>query len=144
MEKIISTLTSGVHFETAIRDHTIMVDGPAQVGGKNAGPTPPELVAAALGTCVGIYAVMFCQKHGISTEGMTIETEWEKAENPQRIGRMAVKVALPAGIPADKYDGFMKTVEQCMVHNTLCHMPEISVDLAEPVAVGGGCCCCRK
>jgi uncharacterized OsmC-like protein len=145
METMISKLTGGVRFETGIRAHTLVVDGPANLGGKDDGPNPPELVVAALGTCVGVYAVMFCNKHQISTEGMTIETSWEKAaDSPSRIGAIHVKVELPAGVPEDKYEAFMKTVNQCMVHNTLHMAPSVQIGLKEPVVVGdGGCCSCQ-
>ena len=139
MSSITCKLTSGARFATQIRDHTLIVDGPAAIGGEDAGPTPPELVVASLGSCVGMYAIMFCKKHGISTEGMVITTDWEKVENPSRIGSMKVSVELPAGIPEEKFGAFMKTVEQCMVHNTFCNMPAIEINLVEPAATGGCC-----
>ncbi len=101
------------------------------MGGADAGPMPPELVATALGTCVGIYAVAFCNKHSISTKGMVIHTEWEKVPDPVRIGSMSVGVELPAGIPDEKYEAFMRTIQECMVHNTLCQLPQITLCLSD-------------
>jgi len=129
--KITSKLLSGQCFESDIRGHKLIVDVPQAMGGTDAGPMPPELVATALGTCIGIYAVAFCNKHNISTDGMVINTEWEKVADPARIGSMHVCVDLPAGIPADKYEGFMRTVQECMVHNTFCQMPQITLCLGK-------------
>jgi putative redox protein len=140
MGTVTCKLTGGACFETQIREHTVIIDGPASVGGGNCGPTPPEMMVAALGSCVGVYALIFCQKHGISAEGLVVTTDWEKAESPARIGRMTVEIVLPAGVPAEKHTAFMKTVEQCLVHNTFHHMPEIQIGLAEPIAAGGCCC----
>jgi putative redox protein len=133
----------GLRFETQIRDYTLQITSPPSVGGENVGPTPPELMVAALGSCVGVYALLFCHKHSISTEGLTVSTDWEKAEHPARIGRMTVSIDLPAGIPTEQHEAFMKTVEACLVHNTFHHTPEITIALTEPAAANG-CCCCGK
>ncbi|HOF87456.1 MAG TPA: OsmC family protein [Armatimonadota bacterium] len=127
--KITSRFMSGQRFASDIRGHTVITDVTREMGGTDAGPMPPELVATALGTCVGIYAVAFCQKHGIAAEGMVVHTEWEKVPNPDRIGRMRVCVEVPAGIPEHKHAAFMRTVQECMVHNTLCQMPQVTLCL---------------
>lgn len=132
--RITSRLTGGLRFESDIRGHQVIVDLPEENGGTDTGAMPPELLATALGTCVGVYAVQFCMKHEISTEGMVIHTDWDKAKNPSRIGAMAVTIQLPAGIPEEKHEAFMKTVHQCMVHNTLCNTPEMAITLEEKVA----------
>jgi radical SAM superfamily enzyme len=49
--------------------------------------------------------------------------------NPTRIGNIDIKVHLPAGIPEEKYDAFMATVKQCLVHNTFCSCPLITMTL---------------
>jgi len=134
--RITSTFTGGVSFISDIRGHQITVDVPRELGGVDAGPMPPELLATALGTCVGIYAAQFCVKHNISTEGLQIHTDWTKVTDPTRIGSLAVTVELPAGVPAEKYGAFMKTVEQCMVHNTFHHLPDISINVADLTLAG--------
>ena len=103
------------------------------MGGSDTGPMPPELVVTALGTCVGIYAVRFCKKHDISTEGLTVHTDWVKGADPVRIASMSVIIDLPAGIPEEKFEAFMRTVEQCMIHNTFCQIPQIEINLTESV-----------
>lgn len=127
--RITSRLTGGFRFVSDIRGHEVVVDNTVESGGTDTGPTPPELVAVALGTCVGIYAVNFCKKHHISTDEMVIHTDWDKSTDPVRIGAMAVTVILPAGVPEDKRDAFMATVRKCLVHNTLCQSPELAITL---------------
>jgi len=132
--RITSKLSGGeLRFETEIRGHTIVVDLPEDSGGTNTGAMPPELFVTALGTCVGVYAVNFCKKHNISTDGLVVHTDWNKATGPARISDMSVSIELPAGVPQEKYPAFMKTVEQCMVHNTLCEIPKVDIKLLEPV-----------
>lgn len=129
--RIESKLIGGMQFESDIRGHKVLVDVPPESGGADEGPMPPELVVTALGTCVGIYAVNFCKKHQIDPTGMLVHTDWNKLTDPSRIGSMSVEVEIPAGIPEEKLPAFMKTIEQCMVHNSFCSCPLISLSLTE-------------
>ena len=123
-----SKLISGVRFDTDIHGCNVIMDGNGVEG-----PSPPEVVAAALAACVGIYAANFCRKHGISTDGLAVHADWEKATLPARIGKVEITIDLPAGVPAAHYEAFMKTVEACLVHNSFKHPPEISMRLSEMV-----------
>ncbi|MHB0938215.1 MAG: OsmC family protein [Armatimonadota bacterium] len=132
--RITSKLTGGeLRFESEVRGHTMIVDQPAESGGDDTGPTPPELFVTALGTCVGVYAVHFCKKHSISTEGLVVHTDWNKATGPARLSDMSVSIELPAGVPDEKLGAFMKTVEQCLIHNTICHTSHVDIKLLQPV-----------
>ena len=121
---VTSRLVNGLAFENEIREFTVLMDGNADVA-----PSPPELVVGALASCVGIYAASYCQKHGIATEGMVVHADWEKAVNPGRIGKIAISIDLPAGIPEEKFPSFMRTVEQCMVQNTFNYPPAVTMTL---------------
>lgn len=132
--RITSKLTGGkLRFETEVRGHTMIVDQPAESGGDDTGPTPPELFVTALGTCVGVYAVHFCKKHKISSDGLVVHTDWNKATGPTRLADLSVSIELPAGVPEEKYEAFMRTVEQCLIHNTICYTSHVEIKLLEPV-----------
>ena len=128
--RITSKYINKRRFESEIRGHTLVVDQPLDSGGDDAGPTPPELLVASLGTCVGVYALFYCEKHGISTEGLVVHADWEKAQRPARVGKIAVTIELPAGIAPEHHTAFMRTMEQCLVHNTLHQPPQITIELA--------------
>jgi len=131
MPRITSRNTGHYRFENTIRNHTLIVDQPIGSGGTDEGPTPLELLATSLGTCVGIYAVFFCEKYNIATEGMVVHTDFDKTNNPARVGKLAITIELPAGVPRDKTHAFMETVHRCLIHNTLCNTPEITMALDE-------------
>ncbi len=133
MPRITTKLHGRYRFENAMRSHTLVVDQPLSSNGTDEGPTPPELLVTALGTCAGVYAVFFCEKHGISTEGLTVYTDYEKMNNPARIGKMDITIELPAGIPAELEEAFWHTVHACLIHNTFTTPPEVTMTLAAPV-----------
>jgi putative redox protein len=115
-------------FKVNCRDHEIVTDLPA-AGSKDAGPTPPELFIASLGSCIGIYVVDYCKRHNVPYKGMTVELGWEDAKAPLRIGSIVARVEMPEGIPQEHYEKLRRVAEMCKIHNTLTHTPSIKMIL---------------
>lgn len=122
--------SGGYKFRARARSHEIVSDQPAEKHGEDTGPTPPELFISSLGTCIGVYAVFFAEKHPeISLEGMKVEMEWERSDNPARIGTIRAKVTLPGGVPERFRDALHRSVEACLIHNTITHPPRVEIGL---------------
>ena len=122
------TYNSGMRFDAQTHSHTIIVDQPKSDGGQDAGPTPPELFVASLGTCIGVYALWFCQKRKIPYEGMKIAINWSKSTTPPaRIDLIEAKIELPQGCPEEHKKHFIESVEKCLVHNSIMQAPEIEI-----------------
>jgi putative redox protein len=58
-----------------IRDFTLAVDEPPLIGGADTGPTPVELVLAALGTCQEIVFATYARVLGIPLDGVAVNAE---------------------------------------------------------------------
>jgi len=58
-----------------LREHTLTVDEPKGIGGSDRGPTPVELVLAALGTCQEITYRAFATAMGIALDGVSAKVE---------------------------------------------------------------------
>jgi putative redox protein len=64
--------------------HWVMMDGPAQFGGSDAGSRPKELVLLALGGCTGSDVAMILQKKRVPFEDLEIRLSANVAEeHPQ-------------------------------------------------------------
>lgn len=120
---------SGMRFIAETRGHRITADLPAEKGGTDQGMTPPELLAASLGTCIGVYVVSYCQSVGIDTTGLTVDVQSEMAASPARVGQMHAVVTVPGGIPEDRRSAVMKVAHNCLIHQTLCNMPDMTIEL---------------
>jgi putative redox protein len=131
MKPITVTWDGGVRFTADIRGHTITVDQPLQAGGQDAGPTPLELVPAALGTCVALFVQQFLATRSLDATGLEVQVSAAGAANPHRIGRFEVSVAVPKGIPEQYRNAVRRAAESCTVHHTLTHTPEIVVTVLE-------------
>jgi putative redox protein len=69
----------GAQFEITARRHRIACDQPPENDGFDEGMTPPELLLASLGSCVGFYAAQYLKKHELATEGTKVLVTAEKA-----------------------------------------------------------------
>jgi len=122
------TYNSGTRFDAQTRAHTIIVDQPKEGGGQDQGPTPPELFVASLGSCIGIYALWFCQKRKIPFEGMKININWSKSTTPPaRVDLIEANIVLPKGCPEEHKTHLIASVEKCLVHNSIIQAPEIKI-----------------
>lgn len=119
----------GMRFTAETRGHQVTVDLPEAKGGTDQGMTPPELLAASLGTCIGVYVASYCESVGIDITGMTIDVASEMAQAPARIGQFHAAVTIPGGIPEDRMKAVHRVAENCLIHQTLCNEPEMTIEI---------------
>ena len=119
----------GVQFEITARQHSITCDQPLEDGGYDEGMTPPELLLASLGSCVGFYVAMYLKKRSLATEGTRVHVSAEKAKAPPRMENFRIRVEVPAEFSQDQKRGIEEAAHRCLIHNTLLHAPNISLEL---------------
>ena len=128
-----------VSFTVQTRNHLVLSDQPKDNGGADKAMTPPELFLASLGTCVGYYVVQFCDARHLDTTDMRILVDGEILPNPGRIGKIAIRIALPFELEEQKINALIRAATHCTIHNTLMHPPEIHVEVAyETLAIPSG------
>ncbi len=91
--------------------------------------TPAELFIASLGTCIGVYAVRFCNRHNLPTAGLKVSLDWTVVKDPGRIGTIKAELHYPHDIPETEKKGLLRMAEACFVHESIVHPPEIVVEL---------------
>jgi uncharacterized OsmC-like protein len=123
-----------VRFEATTRGHRAVCDQPPTNGGQDAGMTPPEFLLASLGTCAGYYAVQYLKTRNLSTEGLTVRVEADKAAQPARLGTFRIEVTVP-GLDEKHTAGVLRAVKSCLIHNTLLHPPVIETVVNSPAPI---------
>ena len=118
-----------VQFEIKARQHTITCDQPPENGGFDEGMTPPELLLGALGSCAGFYAAQYLRKHKLAGEGTRVRVSAEKLKNPARIDNFNIEVEMPGELGDEHRKGVEQAVHHCLIHNTLLHPPQITVQV---------------
>jgi len=113
-----------------IRDHRLQVDQPIEAGGTDTAPTPTELFAASLATCVAFYAGRYLHRHGLPRTGLRVRTEFTMAtDRPARVASLRVVVIPPPELPEQRRAALLAVASHCTVHNTLQQPPEIDIEL---------------
>ena len=120
-----------VQFEIRSRQHTILCDQPEASGGFDEGMTPPELMLASLGSCANYYAAQYLRKQGLASEGTRVRVTAGKVAGPARLDNFNIEVSLPVLVGGEHRAGVEDAVHRCLIHNTLLHLPKITIDIED-------------
>jgi len=71
--------------------HEGVADTSAEKGGSNAGFRPPDLLEAALATCLNIATRVYADNHGIPLAGMTTKVELDRSHPEETVFRYEVE-----------------------------------------------------
>ncbi len=109
---------------------------PGVPGGENRGPSPLDVMVLSVAACAHYFASAFLYARGYPTEVLTVEVESEKQRLPvSRIGRLTLKVTLPAGLSDREIAGVERAIKGCPAYGTLLHPPTVEITVvAAPVA----------
>ena len=127
------THLDNVKFSIQSRSHTIVCDQPVENGGEDAGMTPPELMLASLGSCAAFYAVQYLRSRKLAETGVEVSVSADKLLQPARLGNFRIQVFYPIELTEDQKAALMRSVHQCLIHNTMMSPPEIAIELTSDV-----------
>ena len=115
-------------------DHELVFDQPRSVpGGEDRGPSPLDLMAVSVAACAHYFAAAFLHGRGLSTEGLGVGVEFEKERVPvSRIGHLALKVHLPAGLSDRQLAGVERAIKSCPAYGTLLQPPRVEISIEAP------------
>lgn len=118
----------GDAFAIRVRGHEVVVDQPTDDGGTDTGPTPTELFAASLASCVAFYAGRYLDRHGIAAGGLGVRCGFRISDgHPARVTDVDLAVDLPAGFPDTRREALHRVVERCTIQNTLREPPDVRI-----------------
>jgi uncharacterized OsmC-like protein len=130
-ESVIVSWVGGVQLAVEVRNHRLVLDQPREEGGQDRGITPVEMFVSSLGGCIGYFAVRFCQRHTIPTDGLKVTMQWDYAEGPHRVGAMIAYVDLSVPLDAAMKHRLQQVLEGCTIHRSLADPPKVSVVINE-------------
>ena len=105
MKAVIESI-GGVGSRAVVDGHELVFDQPATVpGGEERGPSPLDVMFVSVAACAHYFAAAYLRARQLSPEGLKVAVTAEKERLPvSRIGRVELRVQLPAGLP-DRYVG---------------------------------------
>ena len=128
MDLITVNRKDGLEFNIRVRGHDVTSDLSERDGGRDRGPSPAELLAGSLGTCIAMMVQGYCQRHGYDGD-VGVSLTMELADKPKRIGRFVVDLELPDGVPEDKKEAIKRVAQRCPIHETLKSPPGLDIEV---------------
>lgn len=94
--------------------------------------SPFDLFLASIGTCMGFYALRFCQERNLSTEGLSLMLEPLREGDGKRLTALRIAVELPRAFP-EKYRGAIeRAIDHCAVKSQLLNPPRFELRVSGP------------
>ena len=120
--------------------HELQGDEPENQGGTDSGPSPYDLLAAALGSCTVMTLNMYARMKNLNLDSIKVEVRHgkihaEDCENCEtkegKIDRLERTIRLDGDLTAEQRDRLMQIADRCPVHKTLKSEISIVSRLAE-------------
>jgi putative redox protein len=104
--------------ELRVREHRLTADEPEDAGGKDIGPNPQELLAAALASCTAITMQMYADRKGWDLTGCEVECDYLPAERG-RPTNFELTLRLPESLSDEQVERLQVIAAKCPIHRTL-------------------------
>jgi len=131
----------GFRTEVMANGHALVADEPESVGGTDLGPTPYDLLAAALSTCTAMTLRMYADRKawpldavevGVSHERVHADDEERCEDTPARLDRFTRDVLLDGpALSAEQRARLVEMAETCPVHKTLSAGVQVGTEEVE-------------
>jgi putative redox protein len=96
--------------------HRIVTDEPARLGGIDSGPTPHELLPAALASCIATTIALYAGRKGWDVGEIGVDVTYDHQAEPRRF---EVEVRLPEELTEEQLERLRRVAASCPVHRAL-------------------------
>jgi uncharacterized OsmC-like protein len=138
---VAARLTGAGRFQTriALRGGPILADEPAEVGGMDSGPTPYELLSAALAACTAMTLNLYAARKQWTLPGFTVEVAHsivpgtgEPSAAPRDL--FTRRIAFDSPVDSERQARLLEIADRCPVHRTMMRGFDVVTAAAAPAA----------
>jgi uncharacterized OsmC-like protein len=141
MSEVVVTSLHNLQNEVRYDDgRTFITDEPREVGGDDAGPTPYDLLLAALGSCVSMTSMLYARRKGWPLKSVEVRLRQRRlhAKDCQECGagsegyihRIERAVTFEGDLTDEQLTRLQEIAFKCPVHRTLT-APIVVTDLKD-------------
>jgi uncharacterized OsmC-like protein/alpha-beta hydrolase superfamily lysophospholipase len=122
------TGSGGFQQEVMTGAHRMLADEPVSMGGGDTGPSPYDLLSAALGTCTSMTLRMYAARKGLQLGRISVGVSHGKVHAEDcaecegrdgRIDRFERRITIEGGIPPGLEAKIVEIANKCPVYRTL-------------------------
>ena len=137
--RVVARTEGGLRTEVVADGFPLVADEPTSVGGTEAGPTPYDLLAAALGACTSMTLRMYADRKGWPLEAATVTVghskvhaeDCEDCEKGAKIDHFARELKLEGPLDEAQRERLLDIANRCPVHRTLESPVRVSTRLVD-------------
>lgn len=123
MKDIKITFPGGKRVDAEYKGFLIKTDQALYAGGEGSAPAPFDLFLGSIATCVGFYALAFCEKRGIGMKKAFVLMKMSREEGQKMIEKISFEIDLPPEFPEKYINAIIKSVDKCAVKNHMIDPP---------------------
>jgi len=119
-------------FQAEVRtaNSRFLVDEPKAAGGQGSGPTPYDLLGAALGACTAMTLRLYAERKSWPLRGVKVRVVHHSGDLETR-DRFAREIVLEGELTPEQRHRLLEIAERCPVHKTLERGMDVITVLAE-------------
>ena len=127
-EVVVYGKAGGFTQEIVVGSHQLTADEPKDMGGDDEGPTPYDLLLAALGSCTSITVTMYAQRKSWPLQDVTVRlrhtrihaTDCAECETKEgKIDRIELDIEFAGPLSSEQGSKLLEIAKKCPVHRTL-------------------------
>ena len=129
-DRVVTRTHDGYRTEIQARGHTFVADEPIKAGGRDEGPTPYDLLNAALGACTGMTLRMYADRKGWPLEEVVVHLRHSKIHAadtdadtgdgaPAKIDQIEREIEVLGELDDEQRARLLQIANRCPVHRTL-------------------------
>lgn len=124
-----------------VGDHHFLADEPVDIGGFDAGPSPYDILGAALGACTSMTLRLYADRKGLPLDRVTVEVSHAKTHAQDcdaciegagpLVDRFQRHIVVAGDLDDDQRAALLRIADKCPVHRTLEGTAHISTALVQ-------------
>lgn len=127
-EVVAQTLADGFRTAVQLGPHRLVADEPVALGGSNQGPSPYDLLSAALAACTSMTLKMYAAHKGLQLQSTTVRVTHDKVHAEDcsdcesqtgRIDTFHRRISFAGELSSAQRARLLEIADKCPVHRTL-------------------------